>query len=675
MKNIAISDVRNFAILGHSGAGKTTLLDSILFKMGINDRQGSPDNGSSMSDYTDEEREHKISIWATPFDGIYTSKSGKSVNLVMTDTPGYADFYGQVVSSCAVADASLIVIDASAGIQVGTNRAWRLAVARSMPRGIVVTGLDKDNVSFEGTLAAIQEVWGKCCRPATLPTADASAVASVLGANPPEELADRIAEIKGALIEYAAETDDTLLEKYLGGEDLSPEEISSGLHGAVHAGSLIPVFAVSGRTMLGVEEMLDAISLLFPSPEDTGIKDVEGNALAVDPDAPFCGHVWRAVNDPFVGQLSFVRVFSGTLKSDSEMFNATTDEKERVGQLLIVNGKKQEKVAAVTAGDVVAIPKLKNTSLNDSLCAMGHHIKVTPIEFPHPVTSYAVFPKSKGDEDKLATGISRVAEDDPTILVQRNEETSEMIIAGMGDVQLEVAVEKMKKRSNVEVELRTPKVAYRETITAAGEGHYKHKKQSGGRGQYGDVYLRVEPCSPDDEETFVNAIVGGAIPGNFIPAVQKGLVDGMEKGPLAGYKVINVKTTLYDGSYHDVDSSEIAFKIAGSRALHEAMEKARPVLLEPIMEIKVMIPGDFMGDVNGDLSHKRGRILGMGSENGMQVITAEAPQAELFKYSSELRSMTGGRGSFEIRFLRYETVPSNVAQKVIAAAQKEKEEE
>ncbi len=667
MKDIDIVNVRNFALLGHTGSGKTSLLDAILFKLGANERQGSPENGTSASDWMDEEKSRKITMWAKSFDLVYPTKSGRRMELVALDTPGYADFYGQVLAATAVSDAGVIVLDAVSGIQVGTHRAWKRCDALGHPRALVVTGIDKENADFFHVLDAVQTQWGKQCVPIVIPTLDHKQVVDVMAAKEiPEDIADRAKEMKGALVEFAAETDDALIEKYLGGEELSAEEIAAGLHGAVHDGNLIPVFAVSSKTNLGLDELLEGISLLLPSPPERPVKDAEGNEVNVNADAPFTGFVWRSLNDPFTGQVTFVRIYGGTLQAGQEIFNATKGEKEKVGHLMIINGKKQEEIKTAHAGDVVAIPKLKNTGLNDSLCSAGQHIRFKSIEFPTPTTAYAVTAKKAGDEDKLATALHRVADEDPTIHVERNNETNEMILSGLGDQQLEAAVDRMRERNHVEVELNIPRVAYRETVTAMGEGHYKHKKQSGGRGQYGEVYLRVEPRDPSDEEWFVNAIVGGVIPGNFIPAVQKGLQEGLNHGAVARYPVINVKISVYDGSYHDVDSSEVAFKIAGARALTEGLSKAKPVLLEPIMRMKVMVPDQFMGDITGDLNHKRGRILGVGSEDGVQVITADVPQAEIFRYSSELRSMTGGRGNFEIAFDRYEVVPANIAQKVAA---------
>jgi elongation factor G len=675
MKNIAITDVRNFVLMGHTGSGKTAIADAFLHKMGVNDRLGSTDDGSSMADWNDEEKERKISIWAKPFAGTYKGKSGNANRMVFIDTPGYADFYGQVVAASAVADAALMVIDASSGIQVGTNRGWRRCEDLGLPRCIVITGLDKENTDFKETLDAIRNVWGNRCVPVTLPAADGGIV-DVLGeGKAPADVAEQAEEIKGSLIEAAAETDDALIEKYLGGDTLTAEEIATGLKGAVSSVGLIPVFVVMPKQQAGIDELLEGICRLLPSPTERKVEDQDGETVESGPDASPLGLVWRSVNDPFVGQLTFMRVYGGTVKADSELYNVNKDQKERIGTLYVVQGKKQETIEQANAGDIVAMAKLKHTAINDTLSLPGTTRKLKEIKFPNPVMSHAVFPKTQGDEDKLGTGLHRIADDDPTLTVERNTETHEMILSGMGDVHLDVAIKRLKEKSNVEVNLSTPKVAYKETVTGKGEGHYKHKKQSGGRGQYGEVYLRVSSRSPDEEEWFVNSIVGGAIPSGFIPAVQKGLNEGMQKGAVAGYPVVNVKVEIYDGSYHDVDSSEIAFKIAGARAFRAGMSQAKPVLLEPIMKVNVMIPDQFMGDVNGDLNQKRGRILGMGSEDGMQVITAEVPQAEMFQYCSQLRSITGGRGSFEMEFDRYEQVPANIAQKVIAQAAREEDDE
>jgi elongation factor G len=676
MKNIPVENVRNFAIMGHTGSGKTTLTDALLYRLGLNDRLGSPAEGTSLSDSTDLEKSRKISIFSTTFSAIYQS-GGTDYEMVFTDTPGYADFFGSVIAAARSAETGLIVVDASAGVQVGTRRAWTCCDSRGVKsRGIVITGLDKDNTDYAKTLEEIQSVFGKKCEPVMIPNTDNSDVIDILGATDvPDDLAEFVSEAKGGLVELAAETDDTLIEKYLGGEPLTPGEIASGLVHSVADGHFVPVFVAMPLKGVGIDGLLDGVARFFASPVTVAHKTEDGEPIDPSPEAPFVGLVFRSVNDPFVGQLSYVRVFGGTLKGDSEIYNSSRKSKEHVGSLLAVRGKKQVQVESAGAGDIVAIPKFKDTHVGDTLCGTGHEVLIDPIHFPKPVMFQAVTARTQADEDKIGTALKRVVEEDPTLSVERNAETHEVVLQGLGDVHIDVAVERMKNRSGVNVDLSQPKVPYRETIMGNGEGHYKHKKQSGGRGQYGEAYLRVEPLPEGDEEWFVNAIVGGAIPGNFIPAVQKGVVEGMQKGPLAGYTVTGVKSTLYDGSYHDVDSSEVAFKIAGSRALKAAMLNAKPVLLEPIMKVTVTIPDDCMGDINGDLSHKRGRILGMDVDGGMQIITAEVPQAELFRYCAELRSMTGGRGNFEMTFSRYDQVPSNVAQKVIDAAEKHEDED
>jgi len=667
VKDVAIADVRNFLLVGHTGSGKTTLCDALLFKMGINDRLGSVSASTSMSDYTEEEINRKISIYAKTFTGFFKASGGRNIQMVFTDTPGYDDFFGQVLGASRVADAALVAVDAISGMQVGTHRVWKRCEALGLPRGIVVTGLDRDNADLNKILTDIQKAWGPKCVPVIWPVD--GKLTDVLGSDNAD-----VQAWKNSLIERAAETDDAMLEKFLGGEALSPEDLNTGFRAAVRTGNLIPVFAVMALKDQGIHEFLDGITRLFPSPGDVPVKDADDKPINPAADAPFTGFVWRIVTDPFAGKLAYVRVYGGTLKENMELVNVTKGQKERVGVFFTGGGKKPTPVTEAHAGDIVALAKLKSTQLNDVLCSAGHKAAFLPIVYPAPVISFAVSAKDRSDEDKIGIALSRVAEDDATLRVERHADTNELVISGMGDTHLDVANELMKKRSNITVELKVPKVSYKETVTSIGDGHYKHKKQSGGRGQYGEVYAKVSPKKPD-EEWFDDAIVGGSIPRNFIPACEKGFVEAMAQGALAGYPVVNVKVTVYDGSYHDVDSSEIAFKIAGTRAFKDAMSKAKPVLLEPIMEVKVMVPDHYMGDINGDLNHRRGRILGVGVEDGLQVITAEVPQAEIFRYSSELRSITGGRGSFEIKFLRYDIVPSNIAQKIIAGAEKAKEKD
>ncbi len=670
-QQLPVSQTRNVVLLGHTGSGKTSLIDAILYKTGQNDRLGLTANGSSMADWTDEEKDRKISIWAKPFRTSYKTKEGQMMDLTLLDTPGYLDLFGQAVAAVKVADSALIVVDAVAGIQVGSTRAWRLCETNQLPRGIVITGLDKENADFDKTLAAIQSVWGKKCVAVELPTHDRHAIIDILAESKiPEELKTEAEQAMNVLEEDAAEEDDALLDKYLSGEHLTHDELTAGLRVAVNRNHIVPVFEAEALQGIGISELLDEVYRLFPSPLDRDVTDAEGKEINIAQDAPFSGLVWRAVNDPFMGQLQFLRVVSGTLSADSEVINITKNQKERIGSIHVYNGKKDETVSAVTAGQIVALAKLKSTGINDILCTPGHETSLEPVAFPRPVMSVAVVPKTQGDDDKVGVGLHRVVEEDPTLHLERNTETHELILSGMGDIHLDIAVSRMKKRSNVEVELKVPKVAYKETVTGYGEGHHKHKKQSGGRGQYGEVYLKVEARDPSDPEWFVNEVVGGAIPKNFMPAVEKGALEGLQRGVVAGFPVINAKVRVYDGTYHDVDSSEVAFKIAGSRALSDGASKAKPVLLEPIMNLKITIPEQYMGDITGDLNHRRGRILGIEADTGMQIITAEAPQAETFRYAAELRSLTQGQGVFEASFNRYDVVPNQIAQKIIAEAVK-----
>jgi elongation factor G len=667
MKDIPVSNIRNFAFFGHSGSGKTTLTDALAFKLGLNDRQGSVDNGSSVSDIIEEEKTRRCSILAATFTAEYKHSDGNRYGIVFTDAPGYLDFYGQVLGAGSAVDAVLITVDAVSGVQVGTRRAWQACKAAGIvARGFVITGLDKENANFGKALAAIQENFGNGCVPAVVPAQDGS-LQDILASG---ALTDDLQNFKNQLLEAAAETDEALIEKYLGGGTLSADEIAKGLTQAVAAGSLHPVFACAASKGLGIPELLEGIGRLLPSPTARIFKDSKGHDIPPDPNAPFVGLVWRTMVDPFIGQLSYVRVVSGSLTPHAELHNTNIGGKENVSALVTTVGKKQTHVEKAGPGEIVAIPKLKATKTGHTLSVAGCATQLPPIPFPSPVMYMAISAKTQADEDKMGTAIHRLCEQDPTLLIEKNAETKQVVIKGLGDVHIDVAVHLMKSQSNVAVELSTPKVPYRETVTALGDGHYRHKKQTGGRGQFGEVYLRVDPKRAGEEEWFLDEIVGGTIPNNFKPAVHKGVVEGMLAGSVAGYPVQDVKVHMYDGSYHDVDSSEIAFKIAGSRAFRDAMSKAHPVLLEPIMTIRVTIPEHFMGAINGDLTHKRGRVLGLEVDGNTQIITAEAPLSELFKYAAELRSLTGGQGSFDMTFTRYDIVPSNVAQKIIAEAAK-----
>lgn len=668
MSAIPVSNVRSFSILGHSGSGKTTLTDALAFKLGINDRLGSVDNGSSISDTHEEEKARKTSIFANPFTAVYKCGNGEDYRLVFTDTPGAPGFYGQVRGAVRAADFAVITVDASSGIEAGTLRSWQICTKHNLSSiAFVITGLDKENTSFSATVNAIREAFGKGCCPVTAPTAP-GVVSNILDK---EDLPDELAEIRTFLAESAAETSEELMDRYFNEGTLPANEIRAGLREGITSGSIHPIYAVYPLSGLGVTEMLDSVCRLISGPGSRVFTDAEGNEMAADPEAPFAAQVWRTAIDTFVGQLSYIRVLSGTLKPGMAVQNSNTGAKETVSSLLQVIGKKQIPQDSAGPGEIVAIPKLKDTHTGDTLCADGTKVILPEIDYPQSVMFMSVHAKAQSDEDKLGTAMKRLQDSDPTLSFEKNEETKEVIMKGLGDVHIDVAVSLMKSQSNVNVVLTTPKVAYRETVTGRGEGHYRHKKQTGGHGQFGEVYLRVMPLAEGETEWFVDKTVGGSIPGNFMPAVQKGLQEGLLKGAVAGYPVQGVKVEVFDGSFHPVDSSEVAFKIASSRAFREAMAQAKPTLLEPIMTVKIEIPDSFMGAVTGDLNHRRGRVLGMEMDGSLQVVTAEVPMAELFNYPAQLRSLTGSRGSFEMELARYDIVPSNIAQKIAAARQDE----
>lgn len=672
MKKCSAEKVRNFVLAGHAGAGKTTLADLMLYKAGVVSRRGSVDHGTSVSDFRQEEQDKKSSIFSSVLNCPW-----KDGHFFFVDTPGYPDFCGEAISAIRIADVCVIVIDAALGIGPGTIRAWKQARDSNTPRAIFINGCDREQSDYEGVLAAVRQTYGATtCVPFTVPVgakAEFSGVASILAEDIPVEVSDTVDEYRTALTESVAETDEALMEKYFEEGELSEEELQSGVEKAIVSGTLVPVFAGSADKDLGVEELLDAILTYFPNPLVAGPVQIEGGEL--DRSATKAvGLVFKSVTDPFIGQLTFLRIYSGTFRSDSELINVTEDEKERVGNILTVNGKEQETVSEAGPGDIIAIPKLKTTGLWDVLSNAHGKIAFPAMHYPQPTMSYAIFAASKGDEDKVGTGLQRLAGEDPTFKIDRNAETRQTVISGMGDQHLNVMISRLKSDFKVEVNLETPAVPYRETITGVGSAPYRHKKQTGGHGQFAEVHLRLEPLA-DEEFEFANEVVGGNIPKNFIPAVEKGVVETLSRGPLAGCKVINVKAIVFDGKHHAVDSSEMAFKIASRGAFRAAMAQAKPILLEPIMSLKIMFPEEYMGDISGDLNARRGRILGMDMEEGMQVVNAEVPLAETFTYSTQLRSITQGRGSFEMAFERYESVPSQVAAQIQAAAQKEEEEE
>ncbi len=668
---VDISKIRTVAVVGHASSGKTSLIDGVLFISKAVLAHGRVTNGTSAADNLPDEIERKITIHAKP---LHSQWQGYQV--LLFDTPGFADFHGDTMAAIRAADAAIVVIDAVGGIEVGARRIWRLLDQMQKPRLVFVSKLDKENADFFRCVEQIRSAFGKNCIPLELPVGTAANFAKVINlrttpeAEVPTELKDAYASAHESLEEAAAEQDDKLLEEYLGGQRLTVEEITNGTHVGVARGAVVPIYCGCAEKEIGLRNLLDGVTALLPSPADRGpVLTKDGAKIEPKTTDPFSGFVFKATVDPYAGHLAYVRVISGVLRADMDVLNVTRRVKERVPQLLRLQGKTQTIVPEAGPGEIVALAKLKDTHINNTLCDPSRPVEFAPIEFPKPVMSYAVHPHTAKDEEKISTALHRLLEEDPTFHMERNPNTKELIISGMGDQHLAVVVDNLKKRLGVNVDLSTPKVDYKETIAGRGDGHYKHKKQSGGHGQYGEAYVKIEPQERGKGFEFASEVVGGAIPRNFIPAVEKGCVEGMQAGVVAGYPVVDVRAIVYDGSYHDVDSNEISFKIAGLHAFKEAMQKARPVLLEPVMNVSVFVPDQFMGEITGDLNHRRGRIMGVEPADGMQCIKAQVPQAELFKYASELRSMTGGRASFEMEFSHYEQVPQHVAQKVIAEAQ------
>ncbi len=676
MAKVDAGKIRNVGILGHGGAGKTMLIEHILHKVGKTNRLGKIAEGNTVGDYLDEEKERQQTI---AMKLMHLDWKGSRIHLV--DHPGYVDFLGEVAASVPLLDGVVILVDAATGVQVGTDNAFKYAEQYNTPRAFFVNKLDRDNTDFDETVDEIQRNYGMHCVPLVLPVGKAGAMSGVVNILSGEnaEMAEQIASMKAAMVDVVAESDDSLLEQYLETGELTPEQFSKGLQQGITSGKIVPIIAGSVEKEFGIDDLLDLIANSFPSPLQRAFKgktpDGQDAEIKVSPDAPFLGQVFRSIVDPFVGQLTLFRVVSGTLRSDTEFYNVTTQTKERTGKIYMLCGKEQELVDEVLPGDLAAMTKLKNTHFGDTIGAAGTRIELERHPLPPSMVKLAILPKSRGDEDKLGEALNRIAEEDPTFSHYRDAETNEHVVKGMGDQQLDILLNRMKRKYNVEVETKIPKVAFKETIRKQSEAQGKHKKQTGGHGQYGDVHIRVIPNTRGAGYEFIDSIVGGVVPKQYIPHVDKGSHDALLKGVIAGYPVVDIKVELFFGSYHDVDSSEMAFKIAASMAIQKAVKDASACLLEPIMEISVVVPEEFMGDITGDLNSRRGRILGMDTAGpGRQCIRASVPEAEVLNYSTELRSMTGGRGTYLLKFSHYDEVPEHVAQGIIAAYEKEKKE-
>ncbi|MCK5708869.1 MAG: elongation factor G [Candidatus Aureabacteria bacterium] len=677
MKDIKVSEVRNVAFIGHSSSGKTSIIDAILHDAKVSDRLGKVSEGTSYADYTKEERDHKITIYTKPFHCIWDKKS-----LFMSDNPGYIDFVGEVHSSLRIADSAILVVDGTSGVEVGTTKGWNVCEQFNIPRMIFINKLDKENVDFFKVVEELKDIFGDKCIPFQIPIEEGPGFKGVINvleeaaeSKVPDSFKEKFAALKQKITELVAETDDNLIEKYLDQGTLEREEILSVLGTAVNNLNVIPILCGSAEKEIGIDELLDLVNRYMPSPEKRGeVEGEDGVKRKPSSDDPFSAFVYKSISDVYVGQMNLVRIYSGKLTAHAHVYNPIKGESEKIGDILLFQGKEKPKsVEEAGPGDIIALTKLKITSSGDTLCSDSSKITYPKIVFPKPNTFVAVETVSKGDEDKISSGLHKIAAEDNTITMKRNKETKELVLGGLGDVHLDIIVGKLKDRFKVDVKTQLPKVPYKESITKASEGHIKYKKQSGGRGQYGEVYLRVAPKQRGEGFEFVDEVVGGVIPRNFIPAVEKGVVGAMAEGVIGNYPVVDIQTTVYDGSYHPVDSSEMAFKIAGSKAFKEAMESAKPILLEPIMSVTINVPADCMGDVTGDLNSNRGRILGMLPKGNFQEIKANVPIAEMYKFPKELRSITGGRGTFEMEFDHYEKVPQKLADDISKLRKQEKE--
>ncbi len=678
------------ALLGHQGCGKTTLAEAVLFVCGETTRQGTVEEGNTVSDYGAEEVERTHSSQTGVLHGTWM---GQRLNLL--DLPGFADFAAEMLGAVAVADTAALLVSASAGVEVGTEQAWSQAVVRELPRLFVITKVDRENVDFAAVVGALQDRFGPRAVPLVWPVGEGlnfKGMANVLSGEAfatdaegkaskidlPADLAPILSEWKNKVAEAAAEADDTLLEKFFEAGELSPEEVQRGLRKGLAEGTLYPILAVASTKATGVPLLLDALAALSPSPAERSVwKGVRPGSqdkvdLAADPAAPFAAFVFKTISEPHVGELSIFRVISGSAKSGDDVLNTTRDSHERLGQLSILNGKDRKDVPVLSAGDIGATVKLKHTHTGDTLCVPKRPVVLPKLTFPEPVMCEAISPKAKGDDEKMAAGLARLREEDPGFRIEVDPEIHQTLLYGQGEMQLDVLMGKLKRKFGVEIHREAPRIPYRETIRGKSEVNYRHKKQSGGRGQFGEVTIRVSPLVRGGGFEFVDAIVGGSIPGKFVPSVEKGVAEAMTEGAVAGYKIVDVRVELFDGQFHSVDSSDMAFKIAGSMAFKEGIQKALPVLLEPIYTVEVVVPEHYMGDVMGDLSSRRGKIQGMEADGPFQRGKAQVPLAELYKYSSDLRSMTQGRGFHSRAYSHYEEVPREAAAKIIEEAHKAK---
>lgn len=689
MKTYTVDRIRNVGLFSHGGAGKTSLSEAGLFASGAINRLGRVDDGNTVSDWDPDEIKRNMSISTSV---IPVEWNDHKINFI--DAPGYADFVGEMLSAMRVCDAALILMDASAGVEVGTEQAWRFASKYNRPRAMLINKMDRENADFAGTLQQAQEMFGDTVVPIYVPIGAEKEFRGIIdllenkaygfpedqsGEYPeiaiPDDMTEQVENYRTELIERICEADEELTLRYLEDEVITTEELMAAMRHAFANGTLVPLMAGAATSCRGTRMILDAIVSCFPPPSPEEAMDAKGELQSVDPDPndPTVALVFKTVADPFVGKISYFRVFSGIVKSDSHLHDVQANEDERIGQLHVMRGKEQISVSEINAGDIGAVTKLESVATGHTLCDARHPFTLEEVDFPDPAHLAAVFPHTKGDLDKMGTSIQRIIEEDPTLRVWRDPDTHETIVAGLGESHVQIALQRMARKFGVNVDIDLPKIPYRETITTPVKGvEYKHKKQTGGHGQYGHVYLDIEPCAEEDF-VFDDTIVGGVVPKNYIPAVEKGVREALDSGILAGYPVMNVKVTLTDGSYHSVDSSEMAFKIAAQQAFRKGVAQANPTLMEPVMKMRITVPETYMGDVMSDLNGKRGQVQGMDPRSsGYTTIEAFAPAAEIQRYSSDLRSISQGRGYFSVEFSHYAAVPPHMTDTVIESA-KERE--
>lgn len=683
MKEYTTEFIRNVALASHSSSGKTMLVEAFLHFTGATTRLGRIEEGTTVADFEEEEQRRGISLSTAVLPVEY-----KNHKINFLDTPGYTDFVGEVISALRVADSALVLVDSVAGAEVGTEIALNYCNHFNLPRFIVINKMNRDNANFRKALESVQEISESRLIPVQLPwgekqdfkgvidllTMKAYAQEGKTASEIPAEYKDEAETARMELIEVAAEGEDKLLEKYLEGEELTAEEIKRGLRQVVRSGVYTLVFVAAGSAEIGLAPLLDAIVDLMPSPADIPPVKAQGKdgeeLLTAEDSGPLAAYVWKTTADPFVGKITYFRIYSGTIASDSRVWNQSKGAEERLGTVHLLRGKEQIGVKVVHAGDIATVSKLSVTSTGDTLCDKLHPLMLPVPEYPHALYQVAVMPKSQADSAKISPTLTRLCEEDPTLSWHQEPSTNQTILQGMGDQHIDVAIRKAETKFQTSLQMEIPKVPYQETITKQGQAMYRHKKQTGGAGQFGEVHMRVEPL-PDEEYAFSNDVFGGAISSSYMPAIEKGIKAVMKEGAIAGYPIKNVKVSVYDGKEHPVDSKPVAFEIAGREAFKLAIKDAAPVLLEPIMNVRIVVPEANMGDVLGDLNTRRARVQGMDSEKGRSIITAQVPLAEMLRYTTDLRSITGGRGVFTMEFSHYEVVPAHLAQEIIAARQKE----